>query len=193
MHIEGIEVFIPKSPEHWRQWLIAHHKKETAVWVVFYNKASGKSVLSWSEAVDEALCFGWIDSKKVKLDAERSRQYFSVRKAKGMWSKINKDKVAALIEAEKMMPAGYASIEVAKQNGSWTFLDAVEDLQVPEDMQTMLQQNKGAEAYYESLSPSTRKFMLTWILMAKRAETREKRIREICEAAAKGEKPKMFR
>lgn len=186
------EVFDPKDLAHWRSWLKENHTTKDSVWLVFYTKASGKNVISWSEAVDQALCFGWIDSKKIKIDEETSHQYFSKRKAKSTWSKINKDKIERLIDENLMAPAGLEIIEIAKQNGSWNLLDEVEQLIVPEDLDKALKANPGAEEYFLNLSKSTRKFMLTWILFAKRPETRQKRINEIAEHAARGEKPKMF-
>lgn len=187
-----IEIFNPKDLAHWRSWLEENHMTKKAVWLVFYTKASGKNVISWSEAVDQALCFGWIDSKKIKIDKEISHQYFSKRKAKSTWSKINKDKIDRLMAEGLMAPAGLEIIEIAKQNGSWNLLDEVEKLIVPEDLDQALKANPGAEEYFLNLSKSTRKFMLTWILFAKSPETRQKRINEIAELAAKGQKPKQF-
>ncbi len=188
-----IEVFDPKDQAHWRNWLEENHLTRNSVWLVFYSKASGKNTLTWSEAVDQALCFGWIDSKKIKIDEETSHQFFSRRKAKSTWSKINKDKIERLTEMHLMAPAGLEIIEIAKQNGSWTMLDEVEELLVPEDLEKALKSYPDAEEYFLNLSKSTRKFMLTWILFAKRPETRQKRIEEIAEHASRRQKPKMFR
>lgn len=179
-----IEIFYPKNTQEWRDWLEQHHQSKTAVWVVFHNKASKKPTISWSESVTEALCFGWIDSKKVKIDSETSHQFFTKRKAKSTWSKINKDKVQRLIEDNLMAPAGYAIIEIAKQNGSWTSLDEVEELVLPGDLQKELQMYDGAEEFYHSLSKSKKKMILYWVVSAKRQETREIRIKKIAEAAA---------
>ena len=112
------QVFYPESQVAWRKWLEENHKTEQAVWLVFYNKSSPRASISWSNAVDEALCFGWIDSKKIKIDPETSHQFFSKRKSKSTWSKINKDKVERLIEHGLMNEAGFLSIEIAKQNGA---------------------------------------------------------------------------
>ena len=186
------EVFYPRNATEWRDWLDQNHKSKISVWVVFYSKASQKPSLTWSEAVDEALCFGWIDSKKIKIDQEMSHQFFSKRKVKGTWSKINKDKVSRLVEAGLMAQAGLDAIEIAKQNGSWTILDQVEELVVPQDLEDALTAKSGAKEFYDSLSKSVRKMMLAWLAFAKRPETRQNRINEIVEMAAKGMKPKQF-
>lgn len=125
------EIFYPTSQSEWREWLQENHVSKQAVWVVFYNKNSSKPSISWSEAVDVALCFGWIDSKKIAVDKESSHQFFSKRKPKGTWSKINKQKVEKFIAEGLMSELGLSVIENAKQNGSWTILDEVEELIVP--------------------------------------------------------------
>lgn len=183
------EQFYPKTPKEWRSWLQKNHAKKDAVWVIFYKKSSGKPTLTWSEAVDEALCFGWIDSTKKTLDGERSIQFFTKRKAKSTWSKINKAKVQRLEEEGLMKPAGLACIERAKENGSWTILDTVEELSIPEDLEKAFKSRPGSKAFFLSLSKSVRKMMLHRIVMAKREETREKRITEIADSM--GEKRRM--
>jgi len=189
---EELEVFYPRSIKAWRKWLEKNHASQQAVWLVYYKKASDKPSLTWSEAVDEALCFGWIDSKKVAIDHERSHQYFSKRKAKSNWSKINKDKIKKLSAEGRMTQAGFDSIEIAKQNGSWTILDEVEELIIPEDLEQALKAKGSAFDYFIGCSKSARKGMLYWVMSGKRAETRQKRIDEIVELAAEGKKPKQF-
>ena len=187
-----IEIFYPTSQAAWRKWLQKHHLSKQSVWLVFYNKASLKPTLSWSDAVDEALCFGWIDSKKVSIDHEKSHQFFSKRKAKSTWSKINKVKIERLIENGLMSEAGLSSIETAKQNGSWTILDDVEELIIPKDLTKEFKNHPGSKEYFMSLSKSVKKGMLQWLVLAKRPETRQKRITEIAELAAQKLKPKQF-
>ncbi|WP_270087095.1 YdeI/OmpD-associated family protein [Sphingobacterium sp. SYP-B4668] len=187
-----IEIFYPASPTEWRDWLAQNHLSKQSVWLVFYSKASGKKSITWSEAVDEALCFGWIDSKKVKIDHEISHQFFSKRKAKSTWSKINKEKVQTLTEKGLMTAAGYESIAIAKQNNSWTILDEVEALIIPNDLAEAFKKQEGAKDYFESLSKSARKILLSWIVLAKLPETRQKRIEEIASCAGKKRKPKQF-
>ncbi|WP_132052780.1 YdeI/OmpD-associated family protein [Pseudocnuella soli] len=186
------EIFYPPNVAAWREWLEANHLTKKSVWVAFYAKASGRPTITWSEAVDVALCFGWIDSKKIKIDNETSHQFFSKRKQHSTWSKINKDKVVQLIDRGMMAPAGFESIAIAQQNGSWTVLDEVEALTIPADLETAFDMHPGAQDYYLNLSKSIQKMMLQWLVLAKRPETRQKRIIEIAEQAAQGKKPKQF-
>lgn len=190
--MEETEVFYPTSPAAWRKWLEKNHRSKQAVWLVFHTKSSQKKTITWSESVDVALCFGWIDSKKIKIDEHTSHQFFSKRKPKSTWSRINKEKVQQLIDAGLMQAAGYESIELAKQNGSWNILDEVEDLVIPEDLEKAFRKYKGSKAFFQSLSKSVKKMMLQWIVLAKRAETRQKRIDEIAELAGQLKKPKQF-
>nr|MBP6316179.1 YdeI/OmpD-associated family protein [Chitinophagaceae bacterium] len=164
-----------------------------AVWLVYYNKKSGIESISWSEAVDQALCFGWIDSKRISIDNNTSHQFFSKRKPKSTWSKINKNKVQALIEKGLMTNAGLACIETAKQNGSWTILDEVEELIIPEDLEIEFRKKPVANEFFTNASKSVKKIILYWLLSAKTIETREKRIRQIIESAEQNLKPKHLR
>lgn len=193
MQKEEIEIFYPMSLTDWQEWLEKNHLSSNAVWLVFYNKDSGKKSISWSESVDIALCFGWIDSKKIRIDEETSHQFFSKRKAKSTWSKINKEKVRLLIDNGLMTEAGHKSIEVAKQNGSWTILDDVEELIIPQDLKAELDRNLMAKDYFENLSKSVKKAILQWLVLAKRPETRQKRLTEIVESAGQKLKPKHLR
>ena len=191
--MKNIEEFCPVDQGEWREWLSENHEKKEAVWLIFYRKKSPKYNLSWSDSVDEALCFGWIDSTKKTLDEERYIQYFTKRKPKSIWSRVNKDKVDQLIAEGLMQDAGYKSIEVAKSNGAWTMMDSVEALIVPEGLKAEFDKWPGSAEYYESLSKSAKKMLLGWIALAKRKETKQKRIIEIAENAAQGQKPKSFR
>ncbi len=186
-------IFYPTNTTEWRDWLAENHISKQSVWLVFYNKASAKKSITWSEAVDVALCFGWIDSKKVKIDADTSHQFFSKRKPNSTWSKINKEKIETLTAQGLMMPAGLACIEVAKQNGSWTILDEVEALIVPNDLEAAFANSPAAEAFFSNSSKSVKKILLSWLVLAKTTETRQKRIAEIVESAEQGLKPKHMR
>lgn len=190
--MQEIELFYPTSPAAWRKWLEKNHLSKQSVWLVFYTKSSKKPSITWRDAVDVALCFGWIDSKKIKIDEETSHQFFSKRKAKSTWSKINKEKVRQLIDSGLMARAGYESIEVAKENGSWTILDEVEELIIPQDLEEAFQNHKGSRDYFLSLSKTVKKMMLQWIVLARRPETRQKRISEIADHAGQAKKPKQF-
>lgn len=193
MQEKEIEIFYPVSLADWRKWLAKNHLSKQCVWLVCYNKNSSKKSITWSESVDVALCFGWIDSKKIKIDDQRTHQFFSKRKANSTWSKINKFKVAQLIEKGLMTEAGFKSIDIAKQNGSWTILDSVEELIIPEDLNTALKSKSEAREFFEGLSRSSKKAMLQWLVLARRPETRQKRVAEILECAAQKLKPKHLR
>lgn len=187
------ETYYPKSRSDWRKWLVKNHETKQSVWLLFYNKKSEKESISWSDAVDEALCFGWIDSKKQKIDEFSYRQYYSKRKPDSTWSKINKEKIKQLVKNGLMTKSGLKSIEIAKQNGSWTILDEVEQLIVPKDLKEVLTSYNNAFEYFDSQSKSSKKMLLYWVASAKRSKTRQKRIEEIAELASIGQKPKQFR
>jgi uncharacterized protein YdeI (YjbR/CyaY-like superfamily) len=177
----------------WRAWLEKHHNQQTGVWLFYWKKATGKPSIDWSDAVDEALCFGWIDSTRRAVDDHSFKQYFAPRKPKSNWSKINKEKVERLIAEDRMTPAGLAVIEQARANGSWENLDAVEAMVVPDDLIAALDAIPAAREYFDSLSRMKRWEVLYWINSAKREATRADRIRQIVEAAAEGKRPARFR
>lgn len=187
-----VETYCPASKAEWRAWLEMNHRSTQSVWLVYFRASTKIPSLTWSEAVDEALCFGWIDSTKKTIDEERYMQYFTKRKPSSTWSKVNKDKVAQLIQNDLMTKAGFDSIETSKQNGNWSLMDDVEKLIVPEDLKIALDAQEGAMAFYQSQTKSIKKGLLHWVVVAKRAETREKRISEIVESAARGMKPDRF-
>ncbi len=187
------ESFYPTNVTQWRAWLEENHNKKQSVWLIRYKKKSGIPTISWSDAVDEALCFGWIDSKAKPIDDEKYMQFFSRRKAVSTWSRINKEKVEKLIADGRMTGEGLKSIEVAKQNGSWTILDDVEALLIPDDLEEGFKTRPGSKDFFLSLSRSVQKIILQWLVFAKREETRHKRIREIVESAGEKLKPRPFR
>jgi len=191
MEVE-IEMFCPASRQDWRQWLKENHSSKQSVWLVYYKKKSNVPSISWSEAVDEALCFGWIDSKAMPLDEDKYRQFFSKRKPNSVWSKINKGKVEALIKEGLIERAGFESIEIAKKNGSWNILDEVEELILPQDLEKAFEANPNSKDYFLGLSKSIKKAILQWIAMAKQEETRERRINQTAELAGMKQKPKQF-
>ncbi len=193
MDKKEIETFYPKNQTDWRTWLKKNHQTKQSVWLVYFKSSTKIPSISWSDAVDEALCFGWIDSTKKTIDEERYMQYFTRRKPGSSWSKVNKEKVAKLIQNDRMMKAGFDSIKLAKQNGSWTVSDEVESLVVPKDLEDELAKNKVSKDFFNSLNKSSKKILLHWVVSAKRPETRQKRILEIAEAASKNLKPKQFR
>lgn len=186
------ETFYPETREDWRQWLAENHSSKQSVWLIHHKKKTGVPSVAWSDAVDEALCFGWIDSTRRSLENDMFMQFFSKRKAKSVWSKINKDKIERLTEEGLMTQAGLAVIEAAKADGSWTTLDEAEKLVIPADLTAAFQTRPGSEDFFLSLSKSSRKAILQWLLLAKQQETRQRRINEIAELAGQGLKPKQF-
>ena len=193
MSKQEIEHFYPETKQQWRMWLEQNHVSKDAVWLLFYKKHTGKPSVKWTDAVDEALCFGWIDSKAETIDQDTFRQYFCKRKPNSTWSKINKQKIEALTEKGLMTKAGFKVIELAKQNGSWTLLDEVEELIIPSDLENAFEKLEHSKDYFLSLSKSRKKVLLQWIALARTDSTRQKRIFEIAECASQEELPKPFK
>lgn len=189
MKADVTEQICPKNPSDWRDWLECHHKLQNSVWVLFYKKNSPLANMTWSQAVDEALCFGWIDGRKQSIDEMSYRQYFSKRKPGSTWSQINKGKVEELVADDRMREPGLKVIERAKADGSWNFLDSVNALIVPEDLEQKLKNVPEASECYKALSSSKKKMILYWIISAKRQETRRKRIEQTALSLAEGRMP----
>lgn len=182
-----------KDRSEWRKWLEKNHATSSGVWLIYYKKGSGKPSVSYDEAVEEALCFGWIDSRVNALDDERYMQVFSPRKPKSSWSKLNKQRVDQLIQNGLMTAAGLEKIEAAKRDGSWNTLDAIEDLQFSADLMEALESNKTAYDNFMAFSTSSKKNIVRWIESAKRLETRLKRIEETVTLAAQNIKAYPYR
>lgn len=183
----------PRNRQEWRNWLVKEHLKSPGVWLVYFKKETGLRGLSYDEAVEEALCFGWIDSLPGKVDEQRSRLKFTPRKPKSVWSALNKKRVDELIRTGRMRPAGEKAIAVAKANGSWDALTASDEAAaknlLPSDLQKLLNRNKKATANFNEFSESVRKQFLSWIFSAKRPETRAARVKQTCKMAAANVKP----
>lgn len=188
-HDNQLETFSATDRQEWREWLKKNHRNSTGVWLIYYKVKSGKPSIRYSEAVKEALCFGWIDSKVKSLDKERYMQIFTPRKLKSVWSKLNKQYVEELIEQGLMTDAGIKKIEAAKQNGSWNKLDKIEALIIPLDLKQALEANETAHRYFEKFSNTVKKNILFWVESAKRSETRSKRIEQTITAAAQNKNP----
>ena len=181
---DGRPMVHPKTRREWRAWLARNHAASSGVWLVTYKRETGKPRVEYDEAVEEALCFGWIDSRTNKLDEKRSLLWMSPRKARSGWSRTNKERVERLERQGLMTEAGRAAVATAKENGAWAALDAVEALELPEDLARALAANPKANANYEAFAPSAKKVILTWIASAKRPETRAKRVEETVRLAA---------
>lgn len=184
--------FEPSNRAEWRAWLEKNHELVSSVWLVYYKKHTGKPSISYNEAVEEALCFGWIDSRPNTLDQDRYMQFFSPRKARSPWSKLNKQRVEKLIEQGLMTPAGFKVIEASKQDGSWNSYDAIEELALPPDFQQALAANEEARKNFAAFSNSSKKQLLWHIESAKRPETRSKRIEKIVLAAQQNKNPLQY-
>lgn len=175
---EGLSEIHPKTAAGWRTWLEKNHETADGVWLIYYRASTGNRRLSWEEAVREALCFGWIDSKVKPIDDARYKQIFTPRKPRSVWSKLNKQHIAELTESGSMADAGLRAIEVGKQNGAWSFLDPIDALIVPADLASALQESTQAQRAYDALSNSAKRAVLYPLYSAKREETRVKRVAE---------------
>lgn len=174
----------PKSRAAWRSWLLKNHQRKEGVWLINHKKDTGKPRVDYDAAVEEALCFGWIDSKANKLDGERSMLWMSPRKARTGWSKPNKERVERMIQVGLMMPAGLTKIETAKQDGTWQALDAVEALEIPPDLAKAFRAHSGSKKNFEAFPRSVKRGILEWISAAKKPETRATRLEETARLAA---------
>jgi uncharacterized protein YdeI (YjbR/CyaY-like superfamily) len=174
-----LNTFSPRNRQEWRTWLANNHDLKQPVWVVCTKKNADHPSITYSDAVAEALCYGWIDSTARSLDSERYMQSFAKRKPKSAWCKTNKEKVVRLINDGLMTQAGLNSIEMAKSNGYWSIFDEVDELVIPKDLENEFKKTPAVKAYFSSLSRSDKKQILKGLILAKRPETRQKRIDEI--------------
>lgn len=178
----------PQSRAEWRAWLRANHSRADGLWVISWRKGSGHEPLSYEDIVEEAVCFGWIDSKKRRLDDRRTMLWVAPRKTGSGWSRSNKHRIRRLEDAGLMAAPGRQVIEAAKADGSWSLLDDVENLIVPEDLARAFAANPPAASEWEAFPPSAKRGILEWIVRAKRPETRTRRIDETARLAAIGER-----
>jgi len=185
--------FHPKTRNQWRKWLEKNHRSSPGIWMIYYKKETGKKAFSIAEAVEEALCFGWIDSVARKLDDERTMQKFTPRKSNSVWSKLNKQRIEKLIEQKLMNSAGLSKIEEAKKNGSWEALNSsdfhAENNSLPDDLEKVLLKNKKALENFRAFPQGYRKRFLFWIDSAKTPETRAARIKQTFLMAVANKKP----
>lgn len=181
--VQSQEIHAPDR-DAWRHWLDKNHARSTSVWLVYCKKDSNHPSVSYAEAVEEALCFGWIDSTVRPIDDHRWKQLFTPRRPKSVWSRLNKSRVEKMTAAGLMTRAGQSAVDIAKANGSWSALEASENGIMPPDFKKALAANSAAKKHFAALPPSARKYTLQWIYDAKRPETRAKRIAEIVAKAA---------
>ena len=183
----------PPTREAWRAWLVEHQTRTTGIWLVSYKKATGKPRVEYDAAVEEALCFGWVDSKPNSLDAERTLLWFAPRKPGSGWSRPNKLRVERMMQAGQMAQAGLCKVEQAKLDGSWVRLDAVEALEIPEDLGRALAEYPQAARCFGAFPRSAKRGILEWIANAKTAATRARRVDETARLANMNERANQWR
>lgn len=177
-----------ETKKKFAEWLAKNHDKSAGLWLKIAKKAAGISTVTYAEALDVALCYGWIDGQKGSFDEQYFLQKFTPRRPKSIWSKINVEKVAGLIASGEMKPSGLKAVEAAKQDGRWdAAYSSQKNIVVPADFQSALEKNKKAKAFFETLTGTKRYSFLFRIETAKKAETREKRIGQFVQMLAKGE------
>lgn len=178
-----------KTRQQWRQWLSRHHEENDGIWLVFYRKEVGKPTLEYDAAVEEALCFGWIDSIIKKIDAERYVRKFTPRRPNSRWSALNKKRIEKVTRQGLMMPSGLARVAEAKKSGAWDKSDRPDIPSAPTaEFARALAANAKAKAFFEQLAPSHRRMYSGWTAMAKRPETRDRRITAAIALLERGEK-----
>lgn len=182
---KGLPVLYVRNRKALRNWFAKNHEKQNALWVVRYKKGSGVPCIKYEEIVEEALCFGFIDSTVNKLDDERSVIYVARRKPKSVWSNTNKERVERLIKEKLMLPSGLEKIETAKANGSWDAITSSQNYEMPAALAAALQKNKTAKKYFEAFPPGVKRYIYQWICLAKTEVTSQKRIQETVTLAAK--------
>ncbi|HYD35694.1 MAG TPA: YdeI/OmpD-associated family protein [Vitreimonas sp.] len=178
-----------KTPAEFRKWLSAHHDNETEIWVGFWKKASGKTGMNYDQALDEALCFGWIDGIVNKYDDLSYAQRFTPRRAKSVWSKINTQHIERLTREGKMMPAGIAAVEAAKADGRWAqAYESPANAKIPEDFLIALKHNKKAAEFFKTLNKTNTFYIAYQLQRAKKEETRKRRIEKMIQMLENGKK-----
>jgi len=189
----GVKTFHPKTRSEWRDWLSLHHRSEKSVWLIIYHKQSAVPSVYYDEAVEEAICFGWVDSKPNKRDEESYYLFMAQRKPGSNWSKLNRQRAEKMIAAGQMDEAGLEMVALAKQAGTWEALEDVQNSVVPPDLAQVLVANPTAKVNFDAFPPSSKRIILEWVLNAKKPETRQKRIDETVALAAKNIKANHYR
>lgn len=184
----GYPVYHAETRDQWRSWLAAEHDSAPGVWLCSWRSSTGRPRCPYPEVVEEAICFGWIDSTVNVFDDERDLQMITPRKAKSSWTRLNRQRFDDMEKAGLMTDAGRRAADVARENGWWTIYDAVEDLIEPDELALALDQNEKARTAWDGFPPSARKMMLWWVVSAAREDTKTKRIGTIVEKASRGER-----
>jgi uncharacterized protein YdeI (YjbR/CyaY-like superfamily) len=186
--VNGIRTFNPPDREAWRKWLTEHHTSTEPVCLIIFHKKSKTPNITYGEAVEEALCFGWIDNKGMKRDAESMYLQLAPRKENSNWSKLNRDRATKMIREGLMTEAGQVFIDIAKKNGKWSA--ALKADVIPADLQKVFDKKKRAFSNFQSFAPSSRRLIIQWITSARKPETRQQRIEKTVELAAQNIKAK---
>lgn len=181
-----LPVYHPPDRAAWRAWLTANHDRTKGVWVAAWRSASHHDRVPYAELVEEAICFGWIDSTVNVLDQERSLQLMTPRKARSGWTRLNRQRVEDMEARGLMTDAGRRAVAVAKANGWWTIYDPVEDLVEPDELAVALDASPAARASWDAFPPSARMQMLWWVVSAAKPQTRAQRVAEIVAEAEHG-------
>jgi len=182
-----------KTRKEWRKWLEDNHHRLEGIWLVYYKKHTGKPRIPYDDAVEEALCFGWIDSTVKRVDEEIYVQKFTPRRSGSLWSKLNKVRAINLIKTGRMTALGLKKIEEAKKKGAWQDAYTVKkNVEMPKDLKDALELNRIAKMFFNSLSPSNRNNYINWVNSARRQETRNNRITKVVQYCAGGIKPGMM-
>lgn len=189
--MEISETLYVTSRKAWRTWLKKHHAKKKEIWLIYYKKHTGKPRIPYDDAVKEALCFGWIDSTLQRMDEEKYTQKFTPRRRGSVWSQLNIKRAQKMIKEKRMTKAGLIHFKNAGKKKSRSVITRRQH-GVPADLKTALTKRKKALENFNNFAPSYRKMYVLWVLDAKRAETREKRIRRVVERSAKNQKPGMM-
>ena len=186
--LDELEWVHPPGRAAWREWLVANHAVARGAWFVSWKKATGRPRLEYAEAVEEALCVGWVDSLARTVNDERSRLLMTPRKRGSGWSRPNKERIERLVAAGLMLPAGLAVVEAARADGSWSSLDDIENLVEPDDLRSALDADPAARANWDAFPRSAKRGILQWVMLAKRPETRARRVAETAMLAARNER-----
>jgi len=179
----------PPTRSALRQWFATNAQDSPGVWVVLWKKSSGRTGPSYEDVVEEALCVGWIDSRKMSLDDDRSAQLVTPRKPRSPWADSNKERVRRLIDEHKMRPAGLAAIAEAKRNGTWNATPRVDPADVPDDLAKALAANALAQQHWDALPPGVRASFIRWVTQAVRADTRMRRVESVVGMVRRNERP----
>jgi uncharacterized protein YdeI (YjbR/CyaY-like superfamily) len=178
----------PETRAQWRAWLEANHRVSSGVFMVSWKRRTGRPAVPYEEAVEEALCFGWIDGPLGRGESDLTRQWFAPRRPRSTWARSNKERVARLEAAGLMTTAGLAAVERARANGSWTALDDIDNLVMPSDLDAALAARPGARETWDGYSPSSRRMTLAWVTQVKRPDLRARRVERVADQAARGER-----